>query len=283
MPAHIAGVQGQLWSEYLPTEKQANYMLYPRMLALAETAWSPAAAKSWPSFLERLALRNPALLPEEITIRTETPRQGTIRISLAGIGNIAYRIDGGPVKTYASPFEINKSAVLEAWRAENPSGRALRKELTVHLGTGARIQLQQPPNTKYNASAQTLVNGVFGSHRYNDGQWLGFSARDLDAVVDLGEKKLIRRVGVHVLNYHWQRMWEPAVFQVFISNDGVAFTPVAETDHFPVNGINAVSLPVTPVEARFVKFVARNKGVIPPGEYGAGGNSMLLVDELMID
>jgi hexosaminidase len=37
------------------------------------------------------------------------------------------------------------------------------------------------------------------------------------------------------------------------------------------------------VEARFVKFIAKNKGVIPPGEYGAGGNSMLLADELIIE
>lgn len=283
MPAIIAGVQGQLWSEYLPSEKQALYMLYPRMLALAETAWSPAAAKSWPDFLQRLGRMDPALVPDEVVMRADAPAPGTIRIALEGNGNILYRLNGGAVQSYTSPFTIQSSAVLEAWRAEGSSGRKLRRELTVHLGTGASIQLQQPPNTKYNAGAQTLVNGVSGTHRYNDGQWLGFSGRDLEAVVDLGSKKLIRRVGVNILNYHWQRMWEPAVFQVFTSPDGVHYTPVAETDSFPVNGINAVRLPVPPVEARFVKFVARSKGVIPPGGYGAGGNSMLLADEFIIE
>ncbi|WP_423735972.1 family 20 glycosylhydrolase [Chitinophaga caseinilytica] len=283
MPALIAGVQGQLWSEYLPTEKQALYMLYPRMLALAETAWSPVSGKSWTYFLARLQRKDPALVPDEIVMHTQTPHPGTIRVSLEGIGKIAWRLDGGPVKIYSAPIDVRKSAVLEAWRAENPSGRKLRRELTVHLGTGAQIRLHQLPNTKYNAAAQTLVNGVAGTHRYNDGQWLGFSARDLDAVVDLGAKKWIRRVGVNILNYHWQRMWEPAVFQVLISTDGKNFTQIAETDSFPVNGINAIRLPVAPVEARFVKFIARHKGVIPPGEYGAGGNSMLLADELMIE
>lgn len=284
MPTLIAGIQGQLWSEYLPTEKQALYMLHPRLLALAETAWSPASAKSWPAFLERLRNINAALVPEEVVLTAETPAPGAIRISLEGNGKILYRLNDGAVQTYTSPFVVRKSAMLEAWSAESASGRKLRRALTVHLGTGANIQLQQPPNTKYNAGAQTLVNGMAGTHRYNDGQWLGFAGRDLEAVVDLGASKQIRRVGVNILNYHWQRMWEPAVFQVFTSPDGRQFTPVAETSAFPINGVNAVRLPLSrPVEARFVKFIARGKGVIPPGEYGAGGNGMLLADELIIE
>ncbi|TMO91897.1 beta-N-acetylhexosaminidase [Pseudoalteromonas ruthenica] len=35
----FAGVQGHLWSEMLRTDRQAEYMLYPRLLALAERAW----------------------------------------------------------------------------------------------------------------------------------------------------------------------------------------------------------------------------------------------------
>ena len=38
----IAGVQGQLWSETTRTDAQVDYMLFPRLLALAERAWSPA-------------------------------------------------------------------------------------------------------------------------------------------------------------------------------------------------------------------------------------------------
>ncbi len=55
----ILGVQANLWTEYVPTSGHAEYMLYPRLLALAEIAWSEPANKSWPRF------RNNAL--EEIT------------------------------------------------------------------------------------------------------------------------------------------------------------------------------------------------------------------------
>lgn len=38
----IAGIQGQLWSETIRTDAQVDYMLFPRLLALAERAWAPA-------------------------------------------------------------------------------------------------------------------------------------------------------------------------------------------------------------------------------------------------
>ena len=37
--AHIKGVQGNLWTEYVPTPEHQEYMLYPRVLALAEIGW----------------------------------------------------------------------------------------------------------------------------------------------------------------------------------------------------------------------------------------------------
>lgn len=37
---HLIGVQGNLWTEYVPTEEHADYMIYPRLLAIAEIGWS---------------------------------------------------------------------------------------------------------------------------------------------------------------------------------------------------------------------------------------------------
>ena len=39
---YILGLQGNLWCEYIVTPEHAEYMLYPRMFAIAETGWSPA-------------------------------------------------------------------------------------------------------------------------------------------------------------------------------------------------------------------------------------------------
>ena len=49
----VYGVQGNLWVEYIPTPEHVEYMIYPRILALAEVAWSAPERKSWPDFHTR--------------------------------------------------------------------------------------------------------------------------------------------------------------------------------------------------------------------------------------
>jgi len=48
---HIVGVQGQLWTEYLPSPQRVEYHAFPRTCALAEVAWSGVGR---PGFDERL-------------------------------------------------------------------------------------------------------------------------------------------------------------------------------------------------------------------------------------
>ena len=51
---HVLGVQANLWTEYVHDFAHAEYMLWPRACALAEIAWSPAAARDWAGFRSRL-------------------------------------------------------------------------------------------------------------------------------------------------------------------------------------------------------------------------------------
>jgi len=52
--SHILGAQGNLWTEYIPSLKHAQYMLFPRLCALAEVAWSPPDSRNWEDFKVRL-------------------------------------------------------------------------------------------------------------------------------------------------------------------------------------------------------------------------------------
>ena len=47
------GVQANLWAEYIPTPEHLEYMIYPRILALAEVAWSAVANKNYDDFHAR--------------------------------------------------------------------------------------------------------------------------------------------------------------------------------------------------------------------------------------
>ena len=47
------GVQANLWAEYIPTPEHLEYMIYPRILALAEVAWSAVGNKNYDDFHAR--------------------------------------------------------------------------------------------------------------------------------------------------------------------------------------------------------------------------------------
>ena len=50
----ILGVQANLWAEYIPTDEHMEYMLYPRVAALSEVAWSKKENKDYGRFCTRL-------------------------------------------------------------------------------------------------------------------------------------------------------------------------------------------------------------------------------------
>ncbi len=53
--AHVLGGQANLWTEYIPNLRQVEYMMFPRLGALAEVDWSLPAARDWESFKVRAA------------------------------------------------------------------------------------------------------------------------------------------------------------------------------------------------------------------------------------
>jgi hexosaminidase len=137
---HVLGTQANVWTEYIPTEAQAEYMVFPRLLALAEVAWSPKAARDWESFQARLPARLAAL--DRAGVQYRIPQvQGldqdvltldsTATLTLSSIlptAAIHYTLDGAeptaasPV--YAGPVTVAlDSAVRAEARLLLPNGR----------------------------------------------------------------------------------------------------------------------------------------------------------------
>ena len=58
---HVLGVQGNIWTEYIATAAQVEYMAFPRALALAEVAWTAAELRSAADFRGRLDAHRPRL------------------------------------------------------------------------------------------------------------------------------------------------------------------------------------------------------------------------------
>jgi hexosaminidase len=57
----ILGLEAPLWAETLVTRQDYEYMAFPRLLAVAELAWSPASELGWEGFRRRLAVHGARL------------------------------------------------------------------------------------------------------------------------------------------------------------------------------------------------------------------------------
>lgn len=298
---YVLGVQAQLWTEYVPSPQVAEYMLMPRMMALAELAWSPAGARDYSTFLQHVRAQRKMLQRlhvnyadnfDEITFTATQPVPGktalTLATSLPG-AEIRYTTNGiipglnSPL--YTQPIEISRSATLNAivYYKGKPTGRMFSKAFTMHKATGAHVTLTNHPIERFNPGAQALVNGITASNLYNDGQWVGMSGDDLVAVIELDSVQSINSIGINVLNYHWQRIWAHVSLVFYTSIDGVKFNKVFEQDTFAVNGINTVKALCKNTKVKYIKVAATNKGIIPVGEYGSGGKALLLADEITVE
>lgn len=86
-PSYILGGQGNLWSESVPTFRHAEYMLWPRSLALAEVLWSPQPARDWNGFVGRMEVQLERLSHAGINYASSY-KDATIKMSKDSNGNL---------------------------------------------------------------------------------------------------------------------------------------------------------------------------------------------------
>ena len=55
----VLGIEAPIWTETVETMRDAEFLVFPRLAAIAELAWSPAAAHDWERFAARVAAQAP--------------------------------------------------------------------------------------------------------------------------------------------------------------------------------------------------------------------------------
>ncbi len=66
---HVLGAQANVWTEYMPSPGHVEYMVFPRLIALAEVVWSPPEKKNYAEFLSRLAVHDQRLQYQNVNFR----------------------------------------------------------------------------------------------------------------------------------------------------------------------------------------------------------------------
>jgi hexosaminidase len=304
----IIGAQANLWTEYVPNPSHADYMTYPRLAALSELCWTPAAAKDFADFSNRLKNQvsryqaagiNYATSFGAVMITTRYNEQSNqVEIELTpGMPGCAirYSLDGSdPVEKgtdYSGPFAVNSTATVKAIAMSEgkPFSGISEKKIWLHLATGRKITYDKPFSTKYPGSGNTtLINSIRGSVNYSDGCWQGFDGNDLDCTIDLGSPVTVTKVSLGTLQSVGAWIFFPVSVEVFTAADDGSFqtrgavqNTISTSD--PERKVQDLTVSFEPSKARFVKVVARNLGTCPPGHAGAGSNSWMFVDEIIVE
>ncbi|HEX6967551.1 MAG TPA: beta-N-acetylhexosaminidase [Micromonosporaceae bacterium] len=128
--AAVLGVEAPLWTETVTTLAEAEYLTFPRLPAIAELGWSPAAAHDWDDFRHRLATHAPRWVNAGIAFHPSPqipwPMSGT-RAPAAEVPAQGSRPDTPTGRAAAQPPDSSSSApsgTPSASRSANqPSGR----------------------------------------------------------------------------------------------------------------------------------------------------------------
>lgn len=139
----IKGGQANLWTEQVYTMRKAEYMTWPRGFAIAETLWSPKAAKNWDNFSGRVEAQFPRLEEAEINYapsmydpivhvsRKDDLTNVTLATEIKGL-DIYYSFDNSfPDRfypKYTQPLIVPKEAgqlKMITYRGKEPIGRMM--------------------------------------------------------------------------------------------------------------------------------------------------------------
>ena len=299
---YILGVQGNVWTEYIPSSEHAEYMAFPRAIALAEVGWSPQSERNYEDFTTRLVNHFPRLNAMNVNYANHvlkvngkiTSIENGVQLALsskAGDYDIRYMIVGGADEKilYKQPLQITKSTTIIAatHNGDVQIGNVSTFKIDLHKAAGKPIETATLPHPSYNAGGkEALNNGIFGSDKsYGDKEWLGWSGEDFEGTIDLGKTQNINNINLRFFNSPLQWIYLPRKIEIFVSGDGAEFTKIGQGSGQPASDelIKTIEIPLNDIETRFIKIKVEKFGIIPEGNQGAGHEAWLFVDEIVIN
>ncbi len=298
---YILGAQANVWTEYIPTTQQVEYMIMPRMAALSEVLWGTSNPKNYKEFEKRIIQHFDFYEKKgihysksvfEVTSAVHPNDKGVaFELKSPNPVGIRYTIDGSePVLnsfSYTKPIVVTENTTVKATYFEEgkPKSTTIEQVFFINKSTGKKIELVNPPHENYGIGGSfTLVDGMVGNPSKYGRDWLGFWGKDLNATIDLGSNETISKIKINTLLGEGSWIYFPKEIQFLVSEDGTNFKTIQTIGQKEVaekGGRIEVNFPAT--KAKFVKVIAVNNGIIGEGMPGAGAQSWLFVDEISVE
>ncbi len=302
----IVGVQGNLWTEYIASRAHLEYMIFPRIAALAEIAWAtPVDPYFFPHFFSRLNSQfarwkaqniDASQAMFQVSIQTE-PTSDFRALQLHAFSFLPnseyeYALGYDSLPQQYFPLTAPQTLMQDGYfcvrrKAEGQSVFPSTCQVyNYNLATGKPISIRKAPHKNYNhGGAFTLVDGMSGRRPWTGAEWLGFWGDTLDATIDLLEVETVSDISISALHDPGSWIYAPSKIMFYTSVDGKNFVLFDSTgqnvfkgethDKFGYNMSDGK-------QARYVRVVVYGAGMIPDGFSGSGYPAWLFIDEIDI-
>ncbi len=296
----LMGVQGSVWTEFCRKPEDVDYLLFPRLAAVAEVAWTQPDQKDWALFLKGMDRYNEHLAEKGIVYARSmyniqhqvTPENGVLRVKLECIRpdvEIRYTVDGGEPTASSSLYTDSLTVtatqtVKSATFAQGEQmGRTLVLPVVWNKATGKPI-LGNKPNEKL------MVNGVRGSLKYTDFEWCCWEKSDhISFTIDLLQTDKLNTFTIGSITNYGMAVHKPKSIRIAVSDDNETYREIAGL-HFTAEEIfregtfiEDLSADLKGTEARYVRVTAEGAGACPADHVRPGQEARVYFDEIMIE
>mgnify|MGYP001715762015 FL=1 len=293
----VLGTQANLWAEHVGSTEHSEYMLFPRLLALAEISWTNDKLKDWDSFMRRTQHFMQRMDVMGIhyarsvyqVVPTVENKEGNIYLKLeceVPNADIRYALGDTPIEKgekYTAPIAIKatttyKAAVFSA----NATNTITSGQITFHKAIGKPVSYSPLYHKSYQGQGEgTLTNVIRGTKNFHDGQWLGWLGDDVTLTLDLGETTEVSEVRIGAMDAQSSGIYFPEQLTVALSANGKNYREVAaQEEPCTIKGKPSLKdfvLKFDTQSTRYLKIQLKNVKTPPKG-----GDAWLFIDEILV-
>lgn len=296
----LMGVQACMWTEFCNSPADVDYLLFPRLSALAEVAWTKPARKNWASYLKAMDHFNEHLAAKGIVYarsmyniqQTVTPKEGRLQVELDCIRpdvQVRYTMDGSVPTAqsplYTKPLMLTEAKTIKAatFAGNEQLGQMLELPVIWNKATA------KPVKSAGTGDLYMLINGIRGSQKYTDLEWCSWMKSDtVTFTLDLKKPELVNKLTLGSITNYGMAVHKPAEIEVWISGDDKEYRKVGECSYTKNEifreGVFREDIPFEiGTEARYVRVVAHGAGDCPFTHVRPGQEARIYFDEIIIE
>lgn len=296
----VKGVQGNMWTESISDWGKLTYMTFPRLYAIAESAWTLPINKDWKDFSDRLFTQFERLDAKQVRYAKSAispwiehkASDGEINISMKTEVkdlDIRYTLDGSDPSMdsplYKKEFSISKSTEIRAraFLGDRAVGNVSIMYFPIHLAANQKTHVI---TGKEKWEAPKLTDLKYAKLAQEDPNWQTM-ANDSEIHIEFDEAMEIEEIKFEALRYTISGIYPPNVVNVWGSLDGNEFLELGKIDEPKaiVQGRNKIPyhIPLKGSKIKFLKVHVKSVAPIPDVHHLAGQPSYMAIDEIRVN